>query len=71
MKTERVSDVVEHVLKTQPAAKRDLKVLMREVYRAFGHRRLDDIFGPKAPNPETIIRQRRKTFVRQRRKAAR
>lgn len=55
-----VNSVVRKITKKNGKAKKDVKILLKEVYRAFGLKTLDQIFGADAPSPETILREKRK-----------
>lgn len=57
-----VNSVVRKVTQKNGKAKKDVKILLKEVYRAFGRKTLDQIFAPDAPSPETILRERRKVL---------
>lgn len=61
-KSPSVNSVVRLVTKKNPKAKKDVKILLREVYRALGRKTVDKIFSVDAPSPETILRERRKIF---------
>lgn len=57
-----VNAIVRQVTKKNAKAKKDVKILLREVYRAMGRKTVDKIFSVDAPSPETIRRERRKVL---------
>ncbi len=57
-----VNAIVRQVTKKNAKAKKDVKILLREVYRAMGRKTVDKIFSVDAPSPETILRERRKVL---------
>ncbi|MGB7623734.1 MAG: hypothetical protein WBN92_15420 [Terriglobia bacterium] len=57
-----VNSVVRLVTRKNPKARKDVKTLLKEVYRTLGLRTVDQIFAIDAPSPETILRERRKIF---------
>jgi hypothetical protein len=58
--TPSVNSIVRVVTKKIPRARKDVKILLKEVYRALGRKTVDKIFAQDAPSPETILRERRK-----------
>ncbi len=61
-KSPSVNSVIRQVTKKKPKAKKDVKLLLKEVYRSLGRKTVDRIFAPDAPSPETILRERRKVL---------
>ncbi len=55
-----VNSIVRNVTKRNAKARKDVKTLLKEVYRALGRKTVDKIFAIDAPSPETILRERRK-----------